>query len=115
MFEAAKELIEGEYTDTVSEGDATFGGIHGEWEIETYAIYGVFRTRGTLFFKGKIGYLHEDVSSTVGGFGATGSDSGLSLGIGAGLRIGHHGSIELEYTIIEEDVDYLSVGLNYYF
>ena len=107
--------IEGEYTDTVSEGDATFGGIHGEWEIETYAIYGVFRTRGTLFFKGKIGYLHEDVSSTVGGFGATGSDSGLSLGIGAGLRIGNHGSIELEYTIIEEDVDYLSVGLNYYF
>jgi len=57
--------IEGEYTETISEGDATFRGIRGEWDIETYAIYGVFRTRGTLFFKGKIGYLHEDVSSTV--------------------------------------------------
>ena len=107
--------VEGEYTDTISEGDATFGGIHGEWDIEAYAIYGVFRTQGTLFFKGKIGYLHEKVSSTVGGFGATGSDSGLSLGIGGGLRIGHFGSIELEYTIIEKDVGFLSLGFNYYF
>ena len=107
--------IEGEYTETISEGDATFGGIRGDWDIETYAIYGVFRTRGTLFFKGKIGYLHEDVSSTVGGFGATGSDSGLSLGIGGGLRIGYYGSVELEYTIIEEDVGFLSLGFNYYF
>jgi len=106
--------IEGEYTDTISEGDATFRGIHGEWDIETYAIYGVFRTRGTLFFKGKIGYLHEDVSSTVGGFAGTGSDSGVSLGIGGGLRIGIYGSFELEYTIIEEDVDFLSLGFNYY-
>jgi hypothetical protein len=64
LFEAAKRLIEGEYTHTISEGDATFSGIGGEWHIETYAIYGVFRTRGTLFFKGKIGYLHEDVSGT---------------------------------------------------
>lgn len=107
--------IEGEYTNTVSEGDATFGGISGEWDIETYAIYGVFRTRGTLFFRGKIGYLHEDVSSSVGGFAAVGSDSGLSLGIGGGLKLGYFVDLVLEYTIIEEDVDFLSLAFNYYF
>jgi hypothetical protein len=46
--------IEGEYTDTIFEGDASFQGIHGEWDIETYAIYGVLRTRLLSFSRGKL-------------------------------------------------------------
>ena len=46
--------IEGEYTETISEGDATFRGIRGEWDIETYAIYGVSVPEAPCFSRGKL-------------------------------------------------------------
>jgi len=43
------------------------------------------------------------------------SDSGLSLGIGVGYQFNNKISTELEYTIIEEDIDFISLGVNYSF
>lgn len=107
--------VEAEYTNTISKGDVSILGADGEWEVETLALYGVYRSPGTIYVKGKIGVLNEDVSIDVGGIEAAESDTGGSLGIGGGIRIGDRTSLEIEYTIIEEDVDFLSAGLNIHF
>ncbi len=111
--------IEAEYTTTLSEGDVTILGVPGEWDINTFAVYGVYRSSGNIYFKGKVGFLNEDVSINVNAFGtpisAAGSDSSASLGVGVGWRIPDSNSLELEYTIVEEDIDFLSLGYNYHF
>lgn len=57
--------------------------------------------------------LYEDVTINVPAFGVTGSgtDTGLSLGFGVGFDVGNGKKLEIEYTIVESDVNFLSVGI----
>lgn len=98
--------LEGEYTRTISDGDIPGGG----WDIETLAVYGAYRTAGPWFLKIKAGYLDEDISVSAGGSSIAGSDSGFSFGAGAGVRLSNKAAFELEYTVIEEDVNFFSIG-----
>lgn len=98
--------LEGEYTRSISDGDIPGGG----WDIETLALYGAYRTAGPWFLKIKAGYLDEDISVSAGGSSIAGSDSGLSFGAGGGVRLSNKAAFELEYTVIEEDVNFFSIG-----
>lgn len=98
--------IEGEYTRTISDGDIPGGG----WDIDTLAVYGAYRTAGPWFLKLKAGYLDEDINVSAGGSSISGSDSGLSFGAGGGVRLGNKAAFELEYTVIEDDVNFFSIG-----
>ena len=96
---AGSIAAEGEFTTALSAGDMTVtgpgGSITGEWEVQTLAIYTAYRSAGDLYFKGKIGFLDEDVDVTLAGTTANASESGMSLGIGAGWNMGT-GGIEAE-------------------
>ncbi len=111
--------VEGELTLTVVEGDIGFFGFNGEWDVMTLAGYGVYRSAApsNVYFKGKAGLVYEDVSIDIPtGFGTvngSGTDIGLSLGVGVGFKVGQRNSIEVEYTLIESDIDFLSVGYNF--
>src|SRR5690606_4410542 len=99
--------IEFEHTETEGDVSVPFYG-KGDYEVETNALYAVYRSLGTAYFKAKIGVLNEDV--TIKNFGVIpGSikddDTGASAGVGGGFRIGPV-SMEAEYTVIEEDVDF---------
>ncbi|HKK04489.1 MAG TPA: outer membrane beta-barrel protein [Gammaproteobacteria bacterium] len=105
--------VEGELTTTLSKGDVNYFGYTGNWDITTLAGYGVFRTNGPMYLKAKAGYLFEDVSVSIGGLRGYGSDSGLSFGVGGGMRLAGGHRIEIEYTVIESDVNFLSIGYNF--
>jgi len=107
--------VEGELTTSVIKGDVGLFGFNGDWRITTLAGYGVFRTDGPMYFKAKAGLLYEDVSVSVAGIpGAfNGTDTGLSFGIGGGMKLSGGQSIEIEYTIIESDVNFLSIGYKF--
>ena len=96
--------LEGEITKTVSSGD--FIGL--DVDVDTQALYLAFRTAGPMYFKVKGGYLNEDVS--IGSVSA--SDSGMSYGVGVGFGVGV-AQLELELTIIEQDINFLSVGVQF--
>ena len=101
--------IEGEFTTSLSDGDATISGSQGKWNIDTIAVYAVHRSAGDTYFKGKVGFLNEDISITIPGYVPfSGSDSGLSFGVGVGFEVGKSSRIEFEYTLIEADVNMLS-------
>ncbi|VAW58882.1 hypothetical protein MNBD_GAMMA11-642 [hydrothermal vent metagenome] len=71
-------------------------------------LYGVFRTPGTIYLKGRLGFINvkfEDelyIQTGPGTFELDEvdkfSDSGLSYGVGAGLKAGKNIRLELEYT-----------------
>lgn len=117
--------VEGELNYGVTGGDFDVPGGSGEVTIWTLAAYGAYRhpLNAQAYLKGKLGLLYESVemeySGTMFGVSYSGSDSetdtGLSLGIGGGYKINDQMTAEVEYSIIEEDVDYLSVGLNFKF
>lgn len=105
-----------ERTGLGAEGELTLSAVDGEFNtffgnadvsITTFGAYGTFRSPGNTYFKGRLGVVYEDVE--IGS--ASDDDSSGSGGIGVGFRTGAGISIEIEYTIIEEDVDFLSVGV----
>jgi hypothetical protein len=80
-------------------------------DYSTSAIYGVLRSQGDTYFKAKAGILKQEMKSSLIG---TETDSGLSLGLGAGVKLGRI-SLEAEYTILEADANFLSIGANFNF
>lgn len=103
--------FEGEYTRHISDGNVAVGGIRGDWKIETLAGYGAYRTAGDVYVKAKAGMLHEDLKvSVAGGAISSGKETGFSFGSGVGWRFNRKTGLELEYTVIEEDVRFLSLG-----
>ena len=95
--------IEGGYTNTVDKGNAPTG----DWEIETLAAYGVFRTAGPLYLKVKGGVLRSNIKESM----QSNTSTEFSGGIGGGFSVGI-AQFELEYTRIEEDVSFISLTLN---
>lgn len=106
--------IEGELTTTVSAAEhKTISG--SELDIYTLAFYGVYRSAGSFYIKGKAGLIYEylNISSFI--FPLEGEDIGISLGVGGGFRISNSVNLELEYTLIESDIDYISLGMTFKF
>ncbi|MCR8921602.1 porin family protein [Dasania sp. GY-MA-18] len=89
--------------------DTYWGSVSGTEDFDTTAIYAVYRAYNPdngIFLKLKGGMLSEEAASE--------DDTGLSVGIGLGYRA-EHVSVEAEFTVIEEDVNYLSIGINAHF
>ncbi len=105
--------IEGEITTTVS--SAEHESRNDELDIFTFAGYGVYRSSGKLYFKGKAGLLTEYLNISGGRFALEGYGGAISLGAGAGFRISNNTNLEFEYTIIETDIDFVSLGITFDF
>jgi len=102
-YEHNKADIDWDFMDEINTGSLNF---------KTHAIYGVYRkyySNGT-FFKAKSGWLSEKISSSY----MSADDDGLSYGLGVGSR-GDSFSFEMEYTVIEKDIDFFSIGVNVHF
>ncbi len=111
--------VEAEY-NTSSGNDVSYQGVVvGDYDISNFGIYGAYRFYPSLYnglsLKAKIGLISEkvDVNSKNGFYSESNSDTGLSFGVGAGLALTPQVSIEGEYTVIEQDVDLLSLGLTF--
>jgi len=108
----ANVAVEGEYSTSISDGDWEEGSLEGEWDIDTFAVYGVVRTDGDIYFKGKGGIIYEDISVS-GDVSDSASSTDLSFGLGAGWKLNDKLSLEAEFTLIEEDVSFFSIGVLY--
>jgi hypothetical protein len=109
--------VEGEFNTTVSSAEGTRDDF-GDLDVTTLAFYGVYRSSGRFYFKGKAGLLYEYLNSSVTGIitiDVEGSAIALSFGIGGGMRISEKLSAEIEYTSIEADIGYATAGLNWMF
>ena len=96
--------VEAEYTRSISDGEVGSAG----WDIETISAFGAYRTAGPWFLKLKAGWTDIDLSTGSGGRSI--NDSDFSFGAGGGVRLSNKAAFELEYTVIEDDVNFFSIG-----
>ena len=92
-----------EYTSSIMDGENAGG---NDVDLTTFSAFAVFRSRTPIKFKAKAGLTDIDG----GGF----SDIEFSYGIGVGFWSAG-GLMELEYTVIDDGLDFISLGVNYYF
>ncbi len=104
--------LEGEFTASLMDGDINRNNNNASWDVDTIGLFGVFRSQGAPYIKAKLGVVDADDTHRVGFFSQTYSDSNIAFGIGIGSpqRLGN---VELEFTVINEDINFLSLGLNF--
>jgi len=100
----ADVAVEAEFTTTT--GDGKFLG--DNLEVDSQALYLAFRTGGPFYFKAKGGFANTEISSVTGKNSETGASYGIGLGFGIGIA-----QLELELTTVEEDLAFLSVGVQF--
>ena len=106
--------FEGEFNTTVSKASSDIG--YGDLGMTTLAGYGVYRTSGRFYLKAKLGLLYEYLTSSVSGIIDIDVDQpglAISIGGGGGWRVNDRLSAEIEFTSIEADIGYASLGLNW--
>lgn len=96
--------VQGEFTTTIDDG--AYAG--QKVSVDTQAVYGVFRTAGAFYLIAKAGLLREKVKIGTASDSETGSALGLGMGFSLGLA-----QLELEYTQVEKDIAYLSLGVRF--
>lgn len=111
--------VEGEFSTTVSKASSDLQG-YGDLGVTTLGGYAVYRTSGRFYVKAKIGLLYEYLTSSVTSSGGLtidvdGPGMSIPIGIGGGVRIADKLTAELEYTMIEADIGYPSLVLNWQF
>ena len=111
--------IEGVLTVAAAKGelykDIGFANDYGDkWSIRTYAVYGVFRTPfrdgGDAYFKVRAGFAGDDINVATEAGDLNDERTSLSAGIGVGWNIGKF-ALEVDYTYLEEDVDFVGLTL----
>lgn len=92
-----------ELTKTLIDGDTPSG---NDWEVDTLSVFAAFRSNTEVKLKGKIGITNVDYGND--------DDLELSFGFGVGFWAGG-GLMEIEYTEIDDNLNFISVGVNYFF
>lgn len=117
--------VEGEFNYGIAGGDwepELYPGISADYNIYTVAGYGAYRyiIGGVAYVKAKVGVIYENVTAEykVGDIivmDLNASDTGLSFGGGIGFKFSEMIMAEAEFTLIEQEVNFISVGLNFNF
>ena len=98
--------MEAEFTTSLKDGEVSN---NRDFDIDSQALYltGKLDINPQLYAKGKLGVLREEIKSQ--------SDTGMSFGAGLGYRVNNMISLEGEFTLIEEDVNFFSISAKYRF
>ena len=89
---------EAELNASLSDGKVS----NTDWDITNIAGYAVYRSPGNIGFKAKAGLTYWDSPNDNG--------TSLTMGIGAGFKMGKSGMLDVEYTQVDDFVDYISVA-----
>ena len=92
-----------EYTSSIVDGDNAAG---NDFDITTFSAFAVIRSDTPVKFKAKAGLTDVD--------GGGLSDIEFSYGFGLGFWAAG-GLMEVEYTVIQDDLDFISLGVNFFF
>jgi len=91
--------VEGEFTTTMKDGSTVFD---TDVDIDTMGLYATYRSPGFLYIKARMGFVHWESGDE--------SDTTNSMGFGIGFSLGIV-QLELEYTEIDEDINFISLGV----
>jgi hypothetical protein len=95
--------VEGELTTSLDRGSSA-----NQAEVNTAAMYLAVRSPGPVYFKARGGVLRSDLQAG----GVSRDETNASFGAGLGFSLGL-AQFELEYTRVEDEVQFLSLGAQF--
>jgi hypothetical protein len=84
------------------------------WTVALYTVVSI-SMGDVAYLKAKTGYLYENVITTIDDETDSEDDTGFSFSGGAGFNITDKVRAEAEFTVIQQDVNFISLGVNYSF
>ncbi len=106
---------ETEFTTTISDGDVKLGSQKGDWDIDTRGVFVAARVGDTAYIKVRFGAVWSDVSAKAAGISSSNSDSSGSWGGALGWNFTEHWAVQADGTLVDPDVTYWNLGVNYRF
>jgi hypothetical protein len=84
----------------------------GKWGAWTVGAFAVYRSPelNNVYFKGKAGAAHRNLTSSPSGIPGTGSSDDPAFGVGVGYKLNRRTSIEFEVTVMDT-LTFISAGL----
>ena len=92
--------FEGEFTTSMDDG--TIKNSNATFDVDTVGLYATYRSPGFIYLKARYGFVSWESGNE--------EDTNTSMGLGFGVSLGLL-QVELEYTQIDEDIDFLSLGI----
>ena len=92
-----------ELTQTIVDGETPSG---RDWDVDTLSVFAAFRSNTEVKLKAKVGLTNFDSGGR--------RDTELSFGIGVGFWAAG-GLMEIEYTELDDGLDFISIGVNYFY
>ena len=96
--------LEAEFSRTASKGEVD----DDDLEVESDGFYAAFVTPGPVYFKARAGVVDNEVIIGDDADSDGGNAFGAGFGVSAGLA-----RFEIEYTRIDSDVDFISLGVQF--
>lgn len=93
--------VEAEFTTTINQGKIGTQDL----EIDTFGGYVTYRSPGFIYLKGRMGFVNWETNNNQ-------DDTGKSVGLGLGFSLALI-KIELDYTRIDDDIDFVSIGVQF--
>jgi len=93
--------FEGEFTTSMDDGTLKVPA-NSKFDVDTVGLFATYRSPGFLYLKARYGFVSWESGNT--------EDTNTSMGLGFGVSLGLL-QVELEYTQIDEDIDFLSIGI----
>lgn len=88
------------YLKTDEDDSASVSGFSGDISTDVWGIFGVYKSSGDIYLKGKFGYGVVSIDFDVdGGENFSDSESDFALGLAVGATLGP-GDLELSYTML---------------
>jgi hypothetical protein len=83
----------------------------GKWGAWTVGAFAVYRSPelNNVYFKGKVGAAHRNLTSSPSGIPGTGSSDDPAFGVGLGYKLNRRTSIEFEVTVMDT-LTFISAG-----
>ena len=99
--------VEASYTQTVQKENVTLSGSENEYKEEALGLFIATRTNSDFYAKAKLGLVDSRISTnTVVTYDAV----KVSAGIGFGIKDESGGVTEIEYVVIDDDINLLTIG-----
>ncbi|MDH5712219.1 MAG: porin family protein [Gammaproteobacteria bacterium] len=92
-----------ELTQTLVDGDTPSG---RDWDVDTLSVFAAFRSNTEVKLKAKVGLTNFDSGGR--------RDTEFSFGLGVGFWAAG-GLMEIEYTELDDGLDFISIGVNYFY
>ncbi len=106
--------LEFEFSTTVSESEQDLLDLGPNLKVssDTFGLFLVGRSRGDVYFKGRVGYTRVAQDISYSGSSISANVYGMAAGLGAGIKLAEGAALEIEYSVYPKTDRFEELGMS---